>query len=114
MKPDHCHADHSVLVRDGITEARSSRRSDPHIAIAVVEDSPLSEMLGDAEDASHTQWHQRNTIERGWVDPEFAIRALRRACTNMLDMPHEAARTAGRRDGKECVSAGRSRWWAEH
>src|SRR3546814_5358058 len=60
MKPDHCHADHSVLVRDGITEARSSRRSDPHIAIAVAEDSPLSEMLGDAEDASHTQWHERD------------------------------------------------------
>src|SRR3546814_16752180 len=90
MKPDHCHADHAVVVRDGITEARSSRGSEPHIAIAVAEDSPLSEMLGDAEDASHTQWHERNAIDRGWMDPEFAIREFRRACTNMLDMLHEA------------------------
>src|SRR3546814_12783166 len=47
-------------------------------------------MLGDAEDASHTQWHERNAIDRGWMDPEFAIREFRRACTNMLDMLHEA------------------------
>src|SRR3546814_16930418 len=47
-------------------------------------------MLGDAEAASHTQWHERNAIDRGWVEPEFAIREFRRACTNMLDMLHEA------------------------
>lgn len=75
-----------VFVRDGIliSDVRASR--DPGIrAIVLIEEKPLSALLGDAENPAHTQWQRDSSNFRGKYDyGEACLRFVTQAVHEIL------------------------------
>ncbi|MFN9720376.1 MAG: hypothetical protein ACK58L_16890 [Planctomycetota bacterium] len=80
------------FIRDGIiiTDVRSRILRDVY-AIVVIDDPPLTEFLGDAENPAHTEWHEESSHFKGkYVHGAPTLRFIRNAVCDMCQMLTEA------------------------
>jgi len=95
---ERCEGSHQkrpLFVRDGIiiSDVRSRMIRDLH-AIVTVEDPPLTEFLGDAENPAHTEWHEESSHFRGkYVNGAATLRFIRNAVSDLCQLLQEAVDT---------------------
>ena len=81
-----------VFIRDGIiiSDVRSRLIRDL-IAIVTIDDPPLTEFLGDAENPAHTEWHEETSHFKGkYVNGAAILRFIRNSVADLCQMLTEA------------------------
>ncbi len=81
-----------VFIRDGIiiSDVRTRILRDVY-AIVVIDDPPLTEFLGDAENPAHTEWHEESSHFKGkYINGAPTLRFIRNAVADMCQMLSEA------------------------
>lgn len=81
-----------VFIRDGIiiSDVRTRIIRDVY-AIVVIDDPPLTEFLGDAENPAHTEWHEESSHFKGkYVNGAVTLRFIRNAVADMCQMLSDA------------------------
>lgn len=82
-----------MFIRDGIiiSDVRSRLIRDVH-GIVAIDDAPLTEFLGDAENPAHTEWHEESSHFKGkYVNGAATLRFVRNSVADLCQMLTEAA-----------------------
>ena len=82
-----------MFIRDGIiiSDVRSRLIRDVH-ALVTIDDSPLTEFLGDAENPAHTEWHEESSHFKGkYLNGTATLRFIRNSVADLCQMLTEAA-----------------------
>ena len=81
-----------MFIRDGIiiSDVRSRLIRNLH-AIVTIDDSPLTEFLGDAENPAHTEWHEESSHFKGkYLHGAATLRFIRNAVADLCQLLTEA------------------------
>lgn len=81
-----------MFIRDGIiiSDVRSRLIRDLQ-AIVTIDDAPLTEFLGDAENPAHTEWHEESSHFKGkYLHGAATLRFIRNAVADLCQMLTEA------------------------